>query len=73
MSKYISQQVLNLFDSKQWIDDIDTVLSHLTELSILEKRNVMITGAAGLICSAVTDIIIRYNETHDKKIQIYAA
>lgn len=64
---------MNLFDSKQWIDDIDTVLSHLTELSILEKRNVMITGAAGLICSAVTDIIIRYNETHDKKIQIYAA
>ena len=33
----------------------------------------MITGAAGLVCSAVVDIIFRYNDTHDKKIQVLAA
>lgn len=33
----------------------------------------LITGAAGLICSAVTDIFIRYNETHDTPIRIIAA
>jgi len=55
------------------MDDIDAVLQVLAELKRLEKQNVMITGAAGLICSAVTDILIRYNETHESKIQIYAA
>ena len=33
----------------------------------------MITGAAGLVCSAIVDIIFRYNDTHDEKIQVLAA
>ena len=33
----------------------------------------MITGCTGLICSAIVDILIRWNEVHDKKIQILAA
>lgn len=64
---------MSLYDSNLWIDDIDKVISILPELNSLENQNVMITGAAGLICSAVTDILIRYNESHDEKIQIYAA
>ncbi len=64
---------MSIFDSKLWIKDLDTVLPVLPELSRLGGQNVMITGAAGLICSAVTDTLIRYNETHDNKIQIYAA
>ena len=64
---------MNIYDSTLWINDIDTVLSVLPELDELEGQSVMITGAAGLICSAVTDILIRYNETHEGKIQIFAA
>ena len=64
---------MSLYDSKLWIEDIDTVITVLPELSELENQAVMITGAAGLICSAVTDILVRYNETHDGKILIYAA
>ena len=64
---------MSIYDSKQWIDDIETVLKVLPELYVLEGKNVMITGATGLICSAVTDILIHYNETHNNKIQIYAA
>lgn len=45
----------------------------LPELSELEGKAVMITGAAGLICSATADIIFRYNDTHSGKIQLLAA
>lgn len=64
---------MSLYDSRLWINDIDTVLAILPELHRLQNQSVMITGTSGLICSAVTDILIRYNETHDSKIQIYAA
>ena len=64
---------MSLYKSKLWMDDIDEVTSVLPELSRLENQNVMITGASGLICSAVIDILIRYNEIHTSTIQIYAA
>ena len=64
---------MSIYNSKLWTEDIDIVMRILPELERLEGQNVMITGAAGLICSAVTDILIRYNETRDGKIQIYAA
>ena len=64
---------MSLYKSKLWVDDIDTVISVLPELDRLANQNVMITGAAGLICSAVTDILIRYNETHNASIHVYAA
>ena len=62
-----------LYDSKQWIEDLDTALAHFSFLNELENKSVMITGAAGLVCSAVVDIIIRYNETHPNKIHIICA
>lgn len=64
---------MSLYDSKLWLEDIDAVITVLPELRELENQAVMITGAAGLICSAVTDILVRYNETHGGKIKIYAA
>ena len=62
-----------LYDNKQWIQDIDTVTKVMPELDELSGKSLMITGAAGLICSAVADIIFRYNDTHAGKIQILAA
>lgn len=64
---------MRLYDSKKWAQDIDEVLASLPELSYLEGNSVMITGANGLICSAVVDILIRYNESHDNQIRIFAA
>ena len=60
-------------DSKLWISDIDRVLEILPELDEMAGKSVMITGAAGLICSSVVDILFRYNDLHKKKIQIIAA
>lgn len=62
-----------IYDSPLWFEDIDTVSKELPELDVLAGNAVLITGAAGLICSAVTDIFIRYNETHDIPIKIIAA
>ena len=64
---------MNVYDTKQWIEDIDTVIKVLPELDDIAGRSILITGAAGLICSSVVDILFRYNDTHENKIQILAA
>ncbi|MDO5325879.1 MAG: NAD-dependent epimerase/dehydratase family protein [Clostridia bacterium] len=62
-----------VYDTKQWISDIDTVLPVIPELDEIAGKSILITGAAGLICSSVVDILFRYNDTHEKKITIFAA
>ena len=62
-----------LYDSKLWIDDIDKVLTVVPELDELVGKTVMVTGATGLVCSSIVDILFRYNDTHDNKIKILAA
>ncbi len=62
-----------LFNNAQWIHDIDMVSANLPELDTLAGKNILITGAAGLICSAVVDVLFRYNDTHSIPVQIYAA
>lgn len=62
-----------LYSNEIWIADIDKVLEVIPELSQLAGKTVMITGAAGLVCSSVVDVLFRYNDTHEEKIQIIAA
>ncbi len=64
---------MSIYDSNLWMKDVDLVLAGLPELNELEGKKILITGAAGLICSAVVDILIRYNEKAHSPIQIYAA
>ena len=64
---------MSIYDSRLWTADLDEIIGTLPELSELEGKSVMITGAAGLICSSVVDILMRYNDTHDGKITILAA
>lgn len=67
------KDVAYLYNNRLWIADIDKVMNLLPELNTLENKSILITGAAGLICSSVVDILFRYNDTHADKIQIYAA
>ncbi len=62
-----------LYNHKQWIEDIDEVTKIIPELTTLEGKAVLITGAAGLVCSAIVDILFRYNDIHSSKIKILAA
>lgn len=65
---------MSIYDSKLWISDLDeTIAAALPELSELAGKSVMVTGCAGLICSAVVDLLIRWNETQKSKIGILAA
>lgn len=62
-----------IYDSPLWFMNIDIVAEGLGELDELAGKSVLISGATGLICSAVVDIFIRYNETHETPIGIIAA
>ena len=62
-----------LYDSKLWIDDLDRIINNLPELRMLEDQSILITGAGGLICSSVADILIRYNHLYNKAVKVYLA
>ncbi len=62
-----------IYKSPIWLQDIDFILENYPEFEALAGCSVLVTGAGGLICSALVDVLIRYNETHNKKIEIHAA
>ena len=64
---------MSIYNSPLWISDVDETVITLPELRDLAGKSVMITGCTGLICSAVVDVLIRWNETHREKITILAA
>ncbi|MBE6085489.1 MAG: NAD-dependent epimerase/dehydratase family protein [Selenomonas ruminantium] len=63
---------MKLYNNEQWVADIDEVISVVPELNELMGCKVMITGSTGLICSAVVDVLARWNATHVEKIGIIA-
>ena len=62
-----------IYGSSLWLHDLDRITASLHELSELDGKSVLITGANGLICSAITDVLIRHNTTHSGTIHIIAA
>lgn len=49
------------------------IIATLPELDELQGKRVLITGCTGLICSAVVDILISWNNVHNNPITILAA
>lgn len=64
---------MSIYDCKLWISDLDEIVEASSELNNLADKSVMITGGTGLICSALVDVLIRWNETHNGKIKILVA
>ena len=64
---------MSIYDSKLWILDVGEIVASLPELQELAGKSVLITGGTGLICSAVIDTLIYWNETHLDKIGIVIA
>lgn len=64
---------MGIYDSRLWIEDIDRVIAANPCIATLSGKRVMITGVTGLVCSAIVDTFVRYNETHDLPIIIIAA
>lgn len=62
-----------LLKSRKWIADMDAVLTLLPELEKIKDKSILITGAAGLVCSAVVDLIHRFNDLTHSNIHVFAA
>lgn len=63
----------SILSSNQWKQDLEETIRSIPVIGQLAGKTVMITGATGLIGSAVTDLLIFYNESHDEKIRILSA
>lgn len=55
-----------------YLDDIKTICEKADPLKLYGK-SVLITGASGMICSCIVDILMYLNAHHNAKITIYAA
>ena len=70
---------MKLYENTIWQSDLDKCLEQLSDLDTLKGKSVLVTGATGLICSAVIHILIRYNDnlrasgSASDKIRVYAA
>ena len=53
---------MNIYKSKLWLSDIDEVVGGFSELERMVDSTILITGATGMICSSIIDIILRFNE-----------
>ncbi|MDY5704141.1 MAG: NAD-dependent epimerase/dehydratase family protein [Lachnospiraceae bacterium] len=62
-----------IYDSKTYIADIQRVLENFDFQRVLKDKSVLITGASGLICSSIADILFFLNETYNTNIQVYVA
>lgn len=58
-------EMTGIYSGGLWLSDIDRVIHALPELGTLSGKSVLITGAGGLICSTVADVLIRWNESHN--------
>ncbi len=64
---------MSIYDSRRWIADLDETLAAHPEFAELNGKSILVTGCSGLICSAIVDLLIRWNEIHEGKIVILAA
>lgn len=60
---------MSILQSKIYQKDIEKVLKSIAQLEILRNKKILITGATGLVCSAIVDLLISSN----LNITIYAA
>lgn len=63
---------MNLLKSKLYQKDIDIITSQL-DIKAFSKCTFLITGGLGLICSAIVDLLIRYENKNHIEIKIIVA
>ena len=63
---------MRLLNNKVYTKDLDYVLAQ-HDFSPLNGKSVLVTGATGLIGSAIVDLLLRYSEYQENDIRIYIA
>ncbi len=64
---------MRMTESQNWLNDIDEILAAYPDFRSLSGKSVLVTGASGLICSAVCDILLRMSETLPEPVTVIAA
>lgn len=63
---------MKLYENKSYRDDIRRILAN-ADISCFYGKRILITGATGLICSAIVDIIHEANITYNSEISVILA
>lgn len=63
---------MNIWKSKTYRSDLERVLNTIN-LDRLKGKKILITGATGLIGSAIVDLLLLFNQKQQGNLQIYAA
>ena len=64
---------MQLYENELWLNDIDTIINNNPEIENFNGKTILITGATGLICSSIVDVLLRYNEKRNGNIRVVAA
>lgn len=64
---------MNLYKCKTYVEDLKFTVNNTECIKKLNNTSIFITGATGLICSSLIDLLIIYNEYYNGKITIWAA
>lgn len=59
--------------SDNYWNDIEKVVTNNPKISDLKSSKLLITGATGMVCSAIVDMILFLNKQHDFKVKLYLA
>lgn len=62
----------NILNNETYIHDAERIINNC-DMSCLRNCKVLVTGGLGLICSAVVDLLVVYNERNHANIEIYVA
>ena len=62
---------MDIYENQLYKDGIKKVLPSFINKQKLFGKSVLITGATGLICSAIVDVIRYLNETENAQITVY--
>lgn len=64
---------MRIEENSLWQSDLDRTIDAFPEFDAFDNTSIMITGAAGLICSSVVDILLRRNIAHGGRTTVLVA
>lgn len=59
--------------SQNYWDDVSKVIEHIPNVNQIFGKNILVTGATGMVCSSVIDVIAWMNHHGDARIQLMLA
>ena len=64
---------MNVYKSNTYMKDLDDTLNYCQWMDCFRDKAILITGATGLICSVVVDLLLRYSELNNGCVRVYVA